>query len=66
MNFPLRVILALIVVVMFAVIGTWGVVALFRAQRLTGPQRMAGVGAIVLILTLLVGWVIFLWPAYWD
>jgi hypothetical protein len=66
LNFPLRVILAFVVIAAFAAIAVWGVVALLRAQWLTGLQRMAGIGGIVLVLALLIGWVIFLWPAYWD
>ncbi len=66
MNFPLRVILALIVIAAFHGIAVWGLVALLRAKRLTAGQRIAGIGAIVLIMALLIAWVIFLWPVYWD
>jgi CHASE2 domain-containing sensor protein len=65
-NFPPRVALALVVIAAFTAIAVWGVVALLRAQRLTGPQQMVRIGAIVLITALLIGWMIFLWPAYWD
>jgi len=27
---------------------------------------MIGVGGIVVVMALLVAWVIFFWPAYWD
>ncbi len=66
MNFPLRVILALVVIGGFAGVGVWGVVAVLQAKRLTESQRMMGVGGIVVVMALLVAWVIFFWPAYWD
>jgi hypothetical protein len=65
-NFPLRVILALVVIGAFAGVGGWGVVAVLKAKRLTESQRMIGLGGIVLITALLVAWVVFLWPTYWD
>jgi hypothetical protein len=65
-NFPLRVILALVVIGAVAVIAVWGVVAVLRAKRLTESQRMIGVGGIVVVMALLAAWVIFVWPAYWD
>ncbi len=66
MNFPLRVILALVVIGGFAGVGVWGVVAVLQAKRLTESQRMMGVGGIVVVMALLVAWVIFFWPAYWP
>ena len=66
MNFPLRVILALVVIGAFAGIAVWGVFAVVRAKSLTESQRMIGVGGIVVVMALLAAWVIFLWPAYWD
>lgn len=66
MNFPLRVILALAVIAAFHGIAVWGIVAVLRAKRLTAGQRMAGISGIVLILAILVAWVAFIWPAYWD
>jgi len=27
---------------------------------------MVGISGIVLIMALLIGWVVFLWPVYWD
>jgi hypothetical protein len=65
-NFPPRVILALIVIGAFAAIGVWGVVMVLRAKSLTASGRMIAVGAIVVVMALLGGWVIFVWPAYWD
>jgi hypothetical protein len=47
-------------------VGVWGVVAVLQAKRLTESQRMMGVGGIVVVMALLVAWVIFFWPAYWD
>ena len=66
MNFPLRVILALVVIGAFAAVGVWGIVAVLHTKRLTESQRMIGVGGIVAIMALLAMWVIFVWPAYWD
>src|SRR5438128_8766053 len=65
-NFPLRVILALVVIGAFAGVGVWGIVAVLQAKRLTESQRMIGVGGIVVVMALLAAWVIFFWPAYWD
>ena len=65
-NFPLRVILALVVIGAFAAVGVWGVVAVLRAKSMTQSQRMMAVGGIVILLAALAAWVIFLWPAYWD
>jgi hypothetical protein len=50
----------------FAVIAVWGIVAVLRAKRLSAGQRMAGIGGIILIAALLIAWVAFIWPAYWD
>ena len=58
MNFPLRVILALVVIAAFAGVG----VAVLQAKRLTESQRMIGVGGIVVVMALLVARVIFFWP----
>ena len=66
MNFPLRVILTLVVVGAFAAVGVWGVVAVLQAKWLTESQRIIGVGGIVVVMALLAAWVIFFWPAYWD
>jgi CHASE2 domain-containing sensor protein len=65
-NFPPRVILALVAVAVFAVIAVWGIVAVLRAKRLTAGRRMAGIGGIILIAALLIALVAFIWPAYWD
>jgi hypothetical protein len=65
-NFPLRVILALIVIGAFGGVGVWGVVAVLRAKSMTGSPRGMAVGGIVTLMAALAAWVIFLWPAYWD
>jgi hypothetical protein len=65
-NFPLRVILALVVIGSFVGVGVWGVIAVLQAKRLTESQRMIGVGGIVVVMALLAAWVIFFWPEYWD
>jgi len=59
-------ILAFVVIGAFTGIGVWGVVAVLQAKRLTESQRMIGVGGIVVVMALLVAWVIFFWPVYWD
>jgi hypothetical protein len=66
MDFPLRVIVALVVIGAFAGVGVWGVVAVLQARRLTDSQRMIGIGGIVVVVALLTVWVFFVWPAYWD
>ena len=66
MTFPLRVILALIVIAAVAGVCVWAVLAGPRAKRLTDSQRMIGVGGIVLVMAVIAAWVIFLWPVYWD
>jgi len=66
LNFPLRVILALVVIGAFAGIAVWGVVAILRAKSMTQSQRMMAIGGIVLVMAALAAWVVFLWPAYWD
>jgi hypothetical protein len=55
-NFPLRVILALIVIGAIVGVGVWGIVAVMQTKRLTESQRMMELAA----------WVIFFWPVYWD
>ena len=66
MNFPLRVILALVVIGAITAIGVWGVVMVLRVKSMTQSERMMAVGGIMVLLAALVAWVIFLWPAYWD
>jgi hypothetical protein len=65
-NFPLRVILALIVIGAIVGVGVWGIVAVMQTKRLTESQRMMGAGVIVVVMALLAAWVIFFWPVYWD
>jgi CHASE2 domain-containing sensor protein len=55
-----------VVIVAFHAIAVWGVVAVLRARGLTPVQRATRITGIVLIIVLLIAWVIFLWPAYWD
>ena len=66
MNFPLRVILALVVIAAFHAIAVLGVVVALRARGLTPVQRTAQIIGIVLLMALLIAWVTFLWPVYWD
>ena len=66
MHFPLRVVLALVVLGTVTAIGVWGIVAVLRARNMTEPQRMMAVGGIVIVMATLAAWVTFQWPAYWD
>jgi hypothetical protein len=66
MYFPLRVMLALIVIAAIAAIGVWGVVAVLRARHMSQSQRMMAIGGIIVLMAALAAWVTFLWPAYWD
>jgi len=65
-SFPLRVILELVVIGLFAGIGVEGAVAVLRATRLRESQRLIAVGAIVVIMVLLAVLVIVLGSGYWD
>jgi hypothetical protein len=65
-NFPLRVVLALVVIGAVTAIGVWGLVTVLRIKSMTEAQRMMAVGGIVVLMATLAAWVIFLWPAYWD
>jgi hypothetical protein len=58
--------LALFVIGAFGGIAAWGVIAVLRAERLTEAQRLIAAGLILLVLSLLAMWVIFVWPAYGD
>ena len=66
MNFPLRVILALVVIAAIAAIGVWGLVTVLRAESMTRSQRLMAVGGILLVMVALAAWMILLWPTYWD
>ena len=65
-SFPLRVILELVVIGLFAGIGVEGAVAVLRATRLRESQRLIAVGAIVVIMALLAVLVILLESGCWD
>jgi hypothetical protein len=41
----------------------WGA-AILRAKRPTEAQLLISVGAILLVMALLAGFVVFVWPAY--
>jgi len=47
-NFPLRVIIALVVIGAIGVIGVWGIVVVLHASRMTESQRMMALGGIAL------------------
>ena len=66
MNFPLRVVLALVVIGAVTAIGVWGLVTVLRIKSMTEAQRMTAVGGIVVLMATLAAWVIFFWPVYWD
>jgi hypothetical protein len=65
-NFPLRVVLALIVIGAITAIGAWGLVAVLRIKSMTRAQRMMTGAGILTLVAALTAWVMFLWPAYWD
>ena len=60
MNFPLRVILALVVIAAIAAIGVWGLVTVLRAESMTRSQRLMAVGGILLVMVALAAWMILL------
>jgi len=66
LTFPLRVVLALVVIGAVTAIGVWGLVTVLRMKSMTKAQRMMAVGGLVVLMATLAAWVIFLWPAYWD
>ena len=66
MNFPLRVILTLVVIGAVTAVGVWGLVRVLRVKSMMQSQRMMAVGGIVLVLASLGAWVIFLGPEYWE
>ena len=66
MNFPLRVVLALVVIGAVTAIGVWGLVTVLRIKSMTEAQRMMTVAGIVTLGAALTAGVIFVWPAYWD
>ena len=66
LNFPLRVVPALLVIAAVVAIGVWGLVAVRRAKSMSESQRMMAAGGIVVLMAALTAWVIFLWRAYWD
>jgi len=64
-TFPLRVVLALVVIGAVTAIGVWGLVTVLRIKSMTEAQRMMTVAGIVTLVSALTAWVI-LWPAHWD
>jgi hypothetical protein len=65
-NFPLRMILTLVVLVAIAAIGVAGLISVVRATSMTAAQRGLVAGGIIILMAVLATWVIFLWPVYWD
>jgi len=66
MQFPVRVLLAPVVIGAFVGIGVWGIFAVLRATGMTQSQRVMAVGGIVVLTAAIAAWVVFVWPAYWD
>ena len=60
-TFPLRVVLALVVIGAVTAIGVWGLVTVLRIKSMTEAQRMMTVAGIVTLVSALTAWVIFLW-----
>jgi len=65
-NFPLRVVLALMVLVAIAVLGVWGLISVGHATSMAATHRRMAAGGIIALMATLAAVVIFLWPAYWD
>jgi thiol:disulfide interchange protein len=65
-NFPLRVVLALMVLVAISVLGVWGLISVVHATSMTTTHRRMAAGGIIALMATLAAVVIFLWPAYWD
>jgi len=65
---PLRSIVAIAVAFALATLAIWTVLALPRSRRLplTGPQRTALTIFVIAVLLAVIGWLVFILPAYWD
>jgi len=65
---PLRSIVAIAVALALAALAIWTVLALPRSRRLllTGPPRTALTIFVVAVLLVMIGWLVFILPAYWD
>jgi hypothetical protein len=59
LTFPLRVVLALVVIGAVTAIGVWGLVTVLRMKSMTKAQRMMAVGGLVVLMATLAAWVIF-------
>jgi hypothetical protein len=67
-NFPPRVVLALVVAFVFAALAAWALVRLpyLRGLALTASQRRLLALVVAAFFALLSAWVVFVLPAYWD
>lgn len=63
-----RVIIAVIVAGLLAILAVSAILVLPRAQALrrTGAWRWLLAVAVALVMTALAAWVLFILPAYWD
>ena len=66
MNLPLRVMLALLLIGAFGGIAIWRIVVVLQTRWLTNTMRLFDISVVILFIALLIAWVVFYWPAYWD
>jgi hypothetical protein len=68
MNFPPRVIVALIIAAVLAALALLAITRLPYARHLplTPPQRRGLAALVAAVLALVSAWVVFILPAYWD
>jgi len=62
---PLRSLIAFAVVAVLAALIVWAVVLLSRSRPQSAIARATLIGAIV-VLTVVILWIVFVLPAYWD
>jgi hypothetical protein len=63
---PSRVVIALILGGVLAILALSALLALPQALRVMGPWRWLFAVGIAVLLALLAAWVLFVAPAYWD
>ena len=51
-----------------AALAAWAIAVLasYRGLPLTAAQRKLLTAAVIVVLAILIGWLLFLFPAYWD
>jgi len=64
----LRTIATVAVASGLAALAAWaiGVLPSYRGLPLTAAQRKLLTAAVIVVLAILIGWLLFLFPAYWD